>query len=107
LHSVAADTFADRFTESPLLGAIVDPNLGRELVAKWLSAVYEGSGFSPPHATWPVASDAFGQSWTSYTPRQLLRRIQAHAEACLHGAIRELTSIDAATAEKPQEVGPE
>ena len=36
----------------------------------------------------------------TYTPRQLLRRVQEHAEICLHGEIRELASFD----EEPEEV---
>ncbi|WP_410564489.1 helicase HerA domain-containing protein [Amycolatopsis sp. cmx-4-61] len=100
LQEAATDSFDDRFTETPNLGAIVDSRLGRAVVEKWLDVVYQGIGFDPPHATWPVSSDAFGASWTAYTPRQLLRRVQEHAEACLYGKIRELSSFD----EEPVEV---
>src|SRR6476469_3969712 len=108
LHSVSSDTVGDRFTETPILGAINDPGLARELVAKWLGVTYQTIGFTPPHPTWPVASSAFGESWIPYTPRQLLRRLQEHAEVCLHGEIRELTSFDEEiVVEAPQQVGPE
>ncbi|RZQ63382.1 ATP-binding protein [Amycolatopsis suaedae] len=107
LRSVATDTVSDRFTQTPLLGAVVDPRLGRALVAKWLAVVYERIGFVPPHATWPVAASAFGDSWRAYTPRQLLRRVQDHAEACLHGEIRELASFDEEPVEVSRQVGPE
>jgi len=107
LHSVATDTVADRFTETPILGSIVDPQLGRKLVETWLGVIYERIGFTPPHPTWPVAPSAFGEPWTAYTPRQLLRRIQGHAEAGIHGEIRELASFDEEVTDAPQQVGPE
>ncbi|NUS53515.1 MAG: AAA family ATPase, partial [Streptomycetaceae bacterium] len=99
LNSVATTTVSDRFTKTPLLGAIADPRLAQALVAKWLSTIYARVEFTPPHPTWPVAAGAFGESWRTYTPRQLLRRVQEHAEACLNGEIRELGSFD----EKPVE----
>ncbi|MEQ0560571.1 DUF87 domain-containing protein [Amycolatopsis sp. NEAU-NG30] len=99
LNSVVTATVSDRFTKTPLLGAISDPELGRALVAKWLGTIYARVGFVPPHPTWPVAPSAFGEAWRTYTPRQLLRRVQEHAEACLNGEIRELGSFE----EKPAE----
>jgi len=100
LRDAATDSFDDRFAETPNLGAIVDPRLGCAVVGKWLGMLYREIGFEPPHPTWPVAPDAFGASWSAYTPRQLLRRVQEHAEACLYGRIRELASFD----EEPGEV---
>lgn len=94
LKDVASDTVGDRFTQTSFLGAIQDPALGKKLIEKWLRVIYEKHGVTAPHSTWPVAASAFGESWTSYTPRQLLKRIHAHAEACLHGEIRELGSFD-------------
>ncbi|MBM7775977.1 hypothetical protein JOD54_006181 [Actinokineospora baliensis] len=95
LHSAASDSFGDRFTEIPILGSITDPRIGRVFVQRWLGVVYQGVGFVPPHPTWPVAPSAFGdESWGAYTPRQLLMRVHAHAESCLHGEIRELADFD-------------
>ncbi|HEV3358145.1 MAG TPA: DUF87 domain-containing protein [Pseudonocardiaceae bacterium] len=102
LRSAAADTVDDRFIPTPILGAISDPNVARALVEKWLAVIYESIDFTPPHPTWPVASSAFGRSWHAYTPRQLLIRIQLHAEDCVYGKIRELTAFD----EKPVEPVP-
>lgn len=93
LHDYASDTVRDRFAETPILGAITDPEVGRALVERWLGERYRRNDVTPPHPTWPVAASAFG-NWVSRTPRQLLRRIEAHAEACLYGEIRELTSFD-------------
>jgi hypothetical protein len=109
LHSVAADTVADRFTEAPILGAIVDPRIASALIEKWLGVIYANRGFTPPHPTWPVAPSAFGEPWGGYTPRQMLRRVQEHAEACMYGEIRELGSFDEEVVIEPPppEVGPE
>ncbi len=93
LRKAASDTVGDRFTLTPVLGAITDPAIGRTLVEKWLAVVYRSHGITPPHSTWPVASEAFGDDWQMETPRTLLKRIHSHAEACLHGEIRELRSF--------------
>ncbi|TQM80868.1 uncharacterized protein DUF87 [Saccharothrix saharensis] len=103
LHDIASDTVTDRFTEIPFLGSIVNPEIGRTLVEKWLGVVYQRIEFTPPHPTWPVSPEAFGGQWAvTLTPRVLLKRIHAHAEACLHAEIRELTSFD----ETPDEPRP-
>lgn len=108
LYSVATDAVGDRFTETPILGSIVDPELGRALVGKWLGMIYRRGGFVPPHPTWPVASRAFGDPWNARTPREMLKRIHAHAESCLHGDIRELGSFDEeVVVDVPVRTGPE
>jgi hypothetical protein len=110
LHSIASDTVSDRFTETPFLGSIIDPRVGRALIEKWLGAVYQRNGITPPHPTWPVAPSAFSDvAWSPATPRELLKRIHAHAESCLYGEIRELGSFDeqAVDTTAPPPVGPE
>ncbi|CCH28389.1 ATP-binding protein [Actinosynnema sp. NPDC047251] len=102
LHSIASDTVADRFAETPFLGSIVDPAIGRALVERWLGEVYRRAGVTPPHPTWPVAPGAFTGGWSPRTPRQLLMSVHAHAESCRYGEIRELRSFD----EKPVPVLP-
>jgi uncharacterized protein DUF87 len=91
----AAGTVPDRFRESVPLGRITDAALGRALVEKRLGVAYRAAGFAPPHPTWPVAPEAFGEPWEEWTPRELLKRIGAHIEMCLRtGQVRELTSFD-------------
>ncbi|MGW5052750.1 ATP-binding protein [Actinokineospora sp. NPDC004072] len=100
LHSIASDTVFDRFTETPILGSIINPENARTLVQRWLGVIYQRDGFVPPHPTWPVAPEAFADAgWVARTPRELLKRIHAHAESCLYGEIHELTSFD----ERPPE----
>ncbi|MCR3752944.1 ATP-binding protein [Lentzea californiensis] len=93
LGSIASDTVGDRFTTTPILVAITDAELARVLVEKWLGSIYQRKGITPPHPTWPVAPEAF-RSWQPMTPRELLKRIHAHAESCFHGDIRELRSFE-------------
>jgi hypothetical protein len=100
LRKVASDTVSDRFTTTPILGAIMDPAVARTLVEKWLGVIYRSHGITPPHSTWPVSPEAFGDGWQAETPRTLLKRVHSHAEACLHGEIRELRSFQEA---KPEE----
>ena len=107
LHSIASDTVFDRFTETPILGSIIDPVIGRTLVERWLGVIYQRNRFTPPHSTWPVASGAFGEAWIAHTPRELLKRIHAHAEACIYGEIRELGSFEEELTEVSAPVGPE
>ncbi|WP_112263041.1 ATP-binding protein [Lentzea terrae] len=93
LGSIASDTVGDRFTTTPILVAITDAGIARTLVEKWVGAIYQRKGITPPHPTWPVAPEAF-DSWQPMTPRELLKRIHAHAESCFHGEIRELRSFE-------------
>ncbi|WP_103354235.1 ATP-binding protein [Amycolatopsis sp. CA-128772] len=95
IKSKAAGTVPDRFRESLMLGRIIDAEVGRALVAKRLGVAYQDMGFTPPHPTWPVAPAAFDAPWEQWTPRELLKRIGAHIDACLRaGQARELLSFD-------------
>ncbi|MGW6931353.1 ATP-binding protein [Lentzea sp. NPDC054927] len=100
LRKVASDTVGDRFTTTPILGAIMDPAIARTLVEKWLGVIYHSHGITPPHPTWPVSPEAFGDGWQTETPRTLLKRVHSHAEACLHGEIRELLSFQETKSEE-------
>lgn len=95
LKEIASSTVEDRFTKTPILAAIADPDVGRRLLEKWLGVIYQRNGIVPPHPTWPVAPSAFEPAnWAGRTPRQLLRRVHQHAETCLYGEMRELGSFD-------------
>jgi len=101
LKKEAIDSVADRFRVAGILGRVTSGELARELVAKWLAVQYGRIGFTPPHATWPVAPPAFAEPWEGYTARLLLRRIDTHVASCLDGQIRELASFDAEPATAP------
>ncbi len=100
LRDKAVDSVPDRFRNAGILGRITSPEQGRAFVTKWLGVPYAKQGFTPPYPTWPVAAGAFGEAWDEYTPRELLKRIDAHVESCLRGEIRELPSFDAETGQR-------
>jgi hypothetical protein len=93
LRGKAVDSVPDRFVDSLVVGRIVNPQRARRFVEAWLDVPYQKIGFDPPHPTWPVASEAFG-TWDEHSAREVLKRIRGHAESCLRGEIRELTSFD-------------
>jgi hypothetical protein len=95
LRDKAVDSVPDRFRAAGILGRITDADRGRAFVTKWLGVPYAKIGFVPQYPTWPVAPSAFGTAWEEYSPRELLKRIDAHAESCLRGEVRELASFDA------------
>ncbi|ROP38191.1 ATP-binding protein [Saccharothrix texasensis] len=101
LRKIASDTVTDRFTPTPFLNSILDARIGKELVSRWLGVIYQRIEFTPPHPTWPVSPDAFGDAWVPETPRQMLQRIHSHAESCLYGDIRELGSFTEVSIEPP------
>lgn len=91
----ASDTVPDRFRETLTLGRVLDAEVGRRLVERRLGVAYAAMDFTPPHSTWPVAPSAFDGPWEEYTPRELLKRIGAHIDACVRAErVQELTSFD-------------
>ncbi|WP_405086547.1 helicase HerA domain-containing protein [Microbispora sp. NBC_01389] len=93
IQTKATDTVQDRFRETSPLGTIPDAETGRKLIEKRFAAQYARVGFAPPHPTWPVRPEAFGEAH-QYTPRQLLIRIDTHVRACLaSGQVTELARL--------------
>ena len=82
IRTRAVDTVRDRFRAISQLTAIPSADVGRELVAKRFAAGFRELAFTPPYATWPIAPEAFAEA-VDFTPRGLLRRIDAHIESCL------------------------
>ncbi|TDV38654.1 helicase HerA domain-containing protein [Actinophytocola oryzae] len=93
LRGKAVDSVPDRFVDSLTVGRIKNPDRARAFVEAWLDVPYQKIGFDPPHPTWPVAPEAF-EDWDEHSAREVLKHIRSHAEACLRGEVRELTSFD-------------
>ena len=91
----AANSAQDRFRPQMLQGALPDPAVARDIVARHLEARYSEVGFEPPYPTWPVLPAAFaGTSARTYTPRRLLQRVERHIGACLEaGRVTELDDL--------------
>ena len=93
IKSVATDTVQDRFRETFTLTSLPDPETGRALVEKRLTAQYQDIGFTPPYPTWPVKPSAFEDA-PDFTPRQLLITVDRHIRSCLEtGRITELERL--------------
>ncbi|ATY11492.1 DUF87 domain-containing protein [Amycolatopsis sp. AA4] len=91
----AADTVPDRFEETRILGRVLDAEVGRRLVERRLGVAYAAMDFTPPHSTWPVAASAFDGPWDEYTPREMLKRVGTHIEACVRAErVVEMTTFD-------------
>ncbi|GAB2586656.1 ATPase [Paractinoplanes abujensis] len=90
----ATDTVQDRFREAVQLRRIPTAEIGRELIEKRFAQPFEDAGFTPPYPTWPVHPAAFEDA-PQYTPRELLRVIDAHVRACLRAdAVTEMRTLD-------------
>ncbi|MEU5550267.1 DUF87 domain-containing protein [Micromonospora sp. NPDC047793] len=97
----ATDTVQDRFREAAWLKHIPSAEVGRELVEKRFSMLFDGLGFTPPYPSWPVHPSTF-EEVEGFTPRELLRSIDAHVRACLAaGEVRELRHLLHAAADRP------
>ncbi|WP_018658283.1 helicase HerA domain-containing protein [Actinomadura flavalba] len=77
----AVNTVKDRFRTALRLGTVGDAATARALVERRVAASLDGTGFTPPHPTWPVHPDAFA-TVTGYTPRALLKQVYDHVGRC-------------------------
>ncbi|GLW09921.1 hypothetical protein Misp01_50500 [Microtetraspora sp. NBRC 13810] len=91
IEEAATDTVQDRFRQAVHLQTISDPEIGRALIAQRFGTRFNEIGFEPPYPTWPVAPSAFADA-PDFTPRQLLKKIDAHIQWCL--AIDEVKELD-------------
>ncbi|SHM20509.1 helicase HerA domain-containing protein [Cryptosporangium aurantiacum] len=90
LQDRAVDTLVDRFRDTGYLRTIPSRELGIALVQKRLAVAFKKEKFTPPYPTWPVLATAFEEA-QEFTPRQILRRLDKHIEACVEsGVISEL-----------------
>ncbi|GID27563.1 ATP-binding protein [Paractinoplanes brasiliensis] len=90
----AISTVMDRFREANQLSAIPDEATGRALVSRRFSPQFSQVGFDPPYETWPIHPDAFALV-TTFTPRLLLKRVDAHIRHCVDSnRVIELRSLD-------------
>lgn len=93
-----AATVSDRFRRVRLRDVLPDPVTATDLVVAHLGSRYAGVGFDPPHPTWPVSTRALAASPT-YTARQLLQRVDAHARRCL--AVGQVLELEDLTTDTP------
>ncbi|MGV0746349.1 helicase HerA domain-containing protein [Mycolicibacterium sp. XJ870] len=78
----ATATVHDRFRATALLEGLPTPDVGRAILERRFTASYNAVGYSAPYPSWPILPSAFDEA-TQYTPRQLLKRADAHVRRCL------------------------
>lgn len=89
----ATATVADRFRETSPLRPVPSADIGRAILERRFAASYAEVGFTPPYPSWPIKHDAFADA-LDYTPRQLLKRADAHVRQCLkRGQVVELEHL--------------
>jgi hypothetical protein len=78
----ASATVHDRFRVTTPLEGLPTPQIGRAILERRFTASYKEIGFAPPYPSWPIKPAAFSDA-PQYTPRQLLKRADAHIRECL------------------------
>jgi hypothetical protein len=95
----AVDTAPDRFREALHLRRIPDARVGRAIIQKRFGVRFGEVGFDPPYPTWPVRDSAFADA-VEFTPRGLLKCVDAHVQSCLSDdKVTELDRLVAGTVE--------
>lgn len=93
IRSRATASVADRFRVTAPLKGLPTPEIGRAILERRFTASYAGVGFAPPYPSWPILPSAFEDA-RDYTPRDLLKRADAHVRYCLdRGAVEELEHL--------------
>jgi hypothetical protein len=93
IENRAVGSVADRFRVTHPLKALASADLGRAILERRFTASYRNAGFAPPYPSWPIRPSAFTEA-VNFTPRELLKRADAHVRRCLEGdTVVELTSF--------------
>jgi hypothetical protein len=94
ISKYGSDTVVDRFRLARQMQNIPSAYIGRLMISKRFAADFAPVGFEPPYPTWPILPGAFDDA-SKYTARGLLRRVEAHVDACLRErSIVELDRLD-------------
>ncbi|BBY15956.1 helicase HerA domain-containing protein [Mycolicibacterium litorale] len=89
----ATATVQDRFRATRPLEALPTADIGRAILERRFTASYRGTGFEPPYPSWPILPAAFDDA-PQFTPRELLKRADAHVRHCLDaGTVEELRHL--------------
>ncbi|MDV3126292.1 DUF87 domain-containing protein [Mycobacterium sp. 21AC1] len=101
----ATATVQDRFRATALLQGLPTPDVGRAILERRFTGSYGAIGFTAPYPSWPILPSAFDEA-TQYTPRQLLKRADAHVRRCLErDTVEELARLTGETVEVHAQAG--
>jgi hypothetical protein len=97
----ATSSVADRFRVTGMLEGVPSADIGRAILERRFTAGYRAVDFTPPYPSWPILPSAFADA-TTFTPRLLLQRADAHIRACLRsGTATELERLSDEQAAAP------
>lgn len=95
IETRAVGTVSDRFRVTAPLRPLPTAELGRAILERRFSTSYAAKGFTPPYPSWPILPSAFDEA-PQFTPRELLKRADAHVRRCLErDTLVELASLTA------------
>ncbi|MEW6265729.1 MAG: hypothetical protein AB1641_21870 [Thermodesulfobacteriota bacterium] len=96
LRRTALKSSTDRYEAPRKLLPLAGPEAVTGLVAKRVAPAFRSVGLRPPYPTWPFKPEALAQV-AGWTPREVLKRCEAHRQKCLEtGLARELEVFAAA-----------
>lgn len=101
IRSKAVAPVADRFRVTAPLQALPSADIGRAILERRFTASYRAIEFVPKYPSWPILPAAFEDA-PEYTPRQLLKRADAHVRSCLEGDVVEELAHLKPTVEPPR-----
>lgn len=91
LNELVLSTYRDRYEPPVRLQRPEDAAVFESLIRDRLARAFSECDFSPPHPTWPFASEAIAELGHE-TPREVLKLCDNHRRACLDaGRVFELT----------------
>lgn len=89
----APGSVAQRFRRADQLDTIPTAAVGQALIERRFALKFRKVGFTPRYPSWPVRPEAFADA-VRFTARGLIRRIDAHVQACLDAdEVIELASL--------------
>lgn len=93
IRDYAPGSVEQRFRRAEQLDTIPTAAIGQTLIEKRFALKFDKVGFTPPYPSWPVRPEAFADA-VLFTARGLIRRVDAHIQACLEAnEVIELTSL--------------
>lgn len=93
IRDYAPGSAEQRFRRAEQLDTIPTAAVGQALIEKRFALKFDKVGFTPPYPSWPVRPEAFADA-VRFTARGLIRRVDAHIQACLEAnEVIELTSL--------------
>lgn len=94
LQNYAISSWSDRYEEPRVLNSLDNLDAAAGLLFPRVDAGCRKAGINPPYPTWPIAPSVLS-SLQGISPRELLKRCEAHRRQCLaNNEVVELTQLE-------------